>query len=98
MTQPRGLRTRHRALLVLAGAGAVGAICLPPLLLPSAASLVSDSPKEVIDQTWQIVFRDYLDTNGKYTSDRWKDIFKGWHRSLRRHMMKLEVIMCFQRM
>lgn len=74
MTQPRGLRTRHRALLVLAGAGAVGAICLPPLLLPSAASLVSDSPKEVIDQTWQIVFRDYLDTNGKYTSDRWKDL------------------------
>ncbi len=74
MTQPRGLRTRHRALLVLAGAGAVGAISLPPLLLPSAASLVSDSPKEVIDQTWQIVFRDYLDTNGKYTSDRWKDL------------------------
>ena len=68
MTQPRGL------LLVLAGAGAVGAICLPPLLMPSSASLVSDRPKEVIDQTWQIVFRDYLDTNGKYTTDKWKDL------------------------
>ena len=34
MTQPRGSRSRHRALIVLAGAGALGAICLPPLLLP----------------------------------------------------------------
>ena len=74
MTQPRGSRSRHRALIVLAGAGALGAICLPPLLLPGSASLVSDSPKEVIDQTWQIVFRDYLDTNGKYTTDKWKDL------------------------
>jgi carboxyl-terminal processing protease len=28
----------------------------------------------VIDQTWQIVFRDYLDTTGKYTADRWRNL------------------------
>jgi carboxyl-terminal processing protease len=49
-------------------------VALPPLLAPSAASLVSDSPKEVIDQTWQIVFRDYLDINGKYTPDKWRTL------------------------
>ncbi|MFM9040921.1 MAG: S41 family peptidase [Vulcanococcus sp.] len=65
---------RRRGLILLVGAGAAGAICLPPLLQPSAASLVSDSPKEVIDQTWQIVFRDYLDTNGKYTADKWRTL------------------------
>lgn len=59
-------------LLVLVGVGALSAVTLPPLLAPSAASLISDSPKEVIDQTWQIVFRDYLDINGKYTPERWR--------------------------
>jgi carboxyl-terminal processing protease len=60
------------SLVILVGVGALGAITLPPLLAPSAASLISDSPKEVIDQTWQIVFRDYLDINGKYTPERWR--------------------------
>jgi carboxyl-terminal processing protease len=36
--------------------------------------LVTDSPKEVIDQTWQIVFRDYLDINGKYTPEKWRNL------------------------
>jgi carboxyl-terminal processing protease len=49
-------------------------VALPPLLAPSAASLVTDSPKEVIDQTWQIVFRDYLDINGKYTPEKWRNL------------------------
>jgi carboxyl-terminal processing protease len=62
----------RNSLVILAGAGVLGAITLPPLLAPSAASLISDSPKEVIDQTWQIVFRDYLDINGKYTPERWR--------------------------
>ena len=35
---------------------------------------ISDSPKEVIDQTWQIVFRDYLDTTGKFTDQRWRTL------------------------
>jgi len=63
---------RRSGLVILVGAGALGAFALPPLLSPSAASLISDSPKEVIDQTWQIVFRDYLDINGKYTPEKWR--------------------------
>lgn len=65
---------RGKRVLVLVGLGALGVVALPPLLAPSAASLVSDSPKEVIDQTWQIVFRDYLDINGKYTPDKWRTL------------------------
>ncbi|MCT0247456.1 S41 family peptidase [Synechococcus sp. CS-205] len=41
---------------------------------PSAASLITDSPKEVMDQAWQIVFRDYLDTTGKYTPEQWRKL------------------------
>ena len=67
-----GAGVRRSGLVILVGAGALGAFALPPLLSPSAASLISDSPKEVIDQTWQIVFRDYLDINGKYTPDKWR--------------------------
>ena len=65
---------RGKRVLVLVGLGALGAVTLPPMLAPSAASLISDSPKEVIDQTWQIVFRDYLDINGKYTPERWRNL------------------------
>jgi len=61
-------------LLVLVGLGALSVVALPPLLAPSAASLISESPKEVIDQTWQIVFRDYLDINGKYTPEKWRTL------------------------
>ena len=73
----RGLRsnaTSRKRTLVLVGLGALGVVTLPPLLAPSAASLISDSPKEVIDQTWQIVFRDYLDINGKYTPEKWRTL------------------------
>ena len=41
---------------------------------PGGSSRISDSPKEVIDQTWQIVFRDYLDTTGKFTDARWRKL------------------------
>ena len=70
-------RTIGRApVVVLVGVGAMAAAVVPPLLGPSAASLISDSPKEVIDQTWQIVFRDYLDTTGKYTPEKWRTLRK----------------------
>jgi len=36
---------------------------------PEFASLITDSPKEVIDQAWQIVFRDYLDTTASHADD-----------------------------
>ncbi len=38
------------------------------------ASGIFDSPKEVIDQVWQIVYRDYLDSSGKYTPENWKSL------------------------
>jgi carboxyl-terminal processing protease len=63
---------RGTGVVVLVGLGAMTAVVVPPLLAPGAASLISDSPKEVIDQTWQIVFRDYLDINGKYTPEKWR--------------------------
>ncbi len=64
-------------LIVLAGVGTfvttalVGGRSFVP---PSLASLINDSPKEVMDQAWQIVFRDYLDTTGKYTPDQWRKL------------------------
>ena len=71
---------RHRTgVWVLVGAGtfAASAILGSDLIAsPGVASLVSDSPKEVMDQAWQIVFRDYLDTTGKYTTDRWRTLRK----------------------
>ena len=71
-----GAGIRRQGLVILVGASALGAIALPPLLAPSAASLINDSPKEVIDQTWQIIFRDYLDINGKYTPEKWRSLRK----------------------
>ncbi len=36
-----------------------------------ASSLINDSPKEVVDQVWQIVYRDYLDSSGDYDEVSW---------------------------
>jgi carboxyl-terminal processing protease len=66
---------RRNALVALAGAGSLAAVVVlgsDVLLGSSTAAIISDSPKEVMDEAWQIVFRDYLDTTGKYTEDRWK--------------------------
>ncbi len=38
----------------------------------SPKAFISESPKEVIDQVWQIVYRDFLDSSGKYNVDSWK--------------------------
>ncbi|MGC6483747.1 MAG: S41 family peptidase [Synechococcus sp.] len=40
-------------------------------LLPAHSAAIFDSPKEVIDQVWQIVYRDYLDSTGKYDAQQW---------------------------
>lgn len=69
------LSFRRIALVALAGAGSLAAVVVlgsDLLLGSSTAAIISDSPKEVMDEAWQIVFRDYLDTTGKYTEDRWK--------------------------
>ncbi|MCU0529952.1 MAG: S41 family peptidase [Cyanobium sp. Prado107] len=57
------------------GACAATAVMAREVVAPSTGSpRILDSPKEVIDQTWQIVFRDYLDINGKYTAEQWRDL------------------------
>ena len=55
------------------GLASIVALSSPGLGLPSSrSSSILDSPKEVIDQVWQIVYRDYLDSTGKYDPDKWR--------------------------
>ena len=64
-------------LVVLVGLGACAATAVMAremVLTPTGTVSISDSPKEVMDQAWQIVFRDYLDTTGKYTPDQWRKL------------------------
>ncbi len=45
--------------------------------LPSSTtSAITDSPKELIDQVWQIIYRDFLDSSGKYNNNDWKKLRK----------------------
>ena len=70
-------RLRRIALVALAGAGSfAGTLVLSSdlLLHSSTAAIISDSPKEVMDEAWQIVFRDYLDTTGNYSEEKWKTL------------------------
>ncbi len=54
-------------------------ICLLISIFPSpsfsfqanSSTLISNSPKEIIDQVWQIIYRDFLDYSGKYKPDDW---------------------------
>ena len=36
-----------------------------------ASSLIRYNPKELVDQVWQIVYRDYLDSSGEYDESNW---------------------------
>ena len=69
---------RSRAgLIVLLGVGACAAtavVAREVVTAPGGTARISDSPKEVMDQAWQIVFRDYLDINGKYTPEQWRQL------------------------
>ena len=74
---PGLFRSYSTSLLVLVGIGACAAtavVAREVVTSPGASSRISDSPKEVIDQTWQIVFRDYLDINGKYKPEQWRQL------------------------
>ena len=80
MPTPR-LRPEHshrQGMLLILGAGGIAAavaIAAPGLVLPSTnSSSITDSPKEVIDQVWQIVYRDYLDSTGNYSPERWTSL------------------------
>jgi carboxyl-terminal processing protease len=64
-------------LVVFVGLGACAATAVMAREVVSSSTgnpRILDSPKEVIDQTWQIVFRDYLDVNGKYTAEQWREL------------------------
>jgi len=64
-------------LVVLVGLGACAATAVMArdmVISPTGGVAIADSPKEVMDQAWQIVFRDYLDTTGQYTEDRWRKL------------------------
>ena len=72
--------TQRRSLLLVLGAGAVTAavvVANPGLGLPSTnSSSITNSPKEVIDQVWQIVYRDFLDSSGGYDLNQWSNLRK----------------------
>jgi len=37
----------------------------------NSSTNVTDNPKEIIDQVWQTIYRDFLDYSGKYDVDKW---------------------------
>ena len=41
-----------------------------------ARSLIKSNPKEVIDEVWQIIYRDYLDSSGNYSPMEWISLRK----------------------
>ncbi|MEB3296999.1 MAG: S41 family peptidase [Cyanobacteriota bacterium] len=67
-------RTGLLALVTVGTCAATAVLAREMVTPPGGASRISDSPKEVMDQAWQIVFRDYLDINGKYTPERWRSL------------------------
>ncbi|WP_269605201.1 S41 family peptidase [Prochlorococcus marinus] len=54
-------------------------ICLLLFISPSpsfsfqanSSTLITNNPKEIIDQVWQIIYRDFLDYSGKYKAEDW---------------------------
>ncbi|MXZ82521.1 MAG: S41 family peptidase [Synechococcus sp. SB0666_bin_14] len=62
--------------LALSGCSAL--LVLGSAVLPSGgwAALITDSPKEVIDEAWQIVYRNYLASIGDYDKDSWRQLRK----------------------
>ena len=54
-------------------------ICLLIAICPSpsfsfqanSSTLITNNPKEIIDQVWQIIYRDFLDYSGKYKAENW---------------------------
>jgi len=69
---------RSMPLWILLGLGGITTsitVGMPGLTLPTASGgSISDSPKEVIDQVWQIVYRDYLDSSGDYDEKSWRQL------------------------
>ena len=71
----RSLLRSGPLVIALGISGMAVAVAAPRLGLPGASSAaIADSPKEVIDQVWQIVYRDYLDSSGAYSTSRWRQL------------------------
>ena len=52
-------------------------VSTPSIALPSSTrTLIKNNPKEVLDEVWQIIYRDYLDSSGNYDPERWIEIRK----------------------
>ena len=67
-------RTTLVALVGLGACAATAVMARDMVISPGGGVSITDSPKEVMDQAWQIVFRDYLDTSGKYSPDDWRQL------------------------
>lgn len=67
-------RTTFVVLVGLSACAATAVVAREMVIAPNGGVAISDSPKEVMDQAWQIVFRDYLDTTGKYNADKWRQL------------------------
>jgi len=67
-------RTSFVVLVGLSACAATAVVAREMVIAPNGGVAISDSPKEVMDQAWQIVFRDYLDTTGKYTPEKWRQL------------------------
>ena len=65
-------RTTFVVLVGLSACAATAVVAREMVITPNGGVAISDSPKEVMDQAWQIVFRDYLDTTGKYNPEKWR--------------------------
>ena len=54
-------------------------VCLLIAVLPlpsfsfqvDTSNFITNNPKEIIDQVWQIIYRDFLDYSGKYEANNW---------------------------
>ena len=62
--------------LALSGCSSLLVLGSAVLTSGSWAALITDSPKEVIDEAWQIIYRNYLASIGDYDKDSWRQLRK----------------------
>jgi len=62
--------------MVLSGCSALLILSSAALPRRSWATLITDSPKEVIDEAWQIIYRNYLVSIGDYDRKSWRQLRK----------------------
>tara|TARA_Y100001968_G_scaffold67445_1_gene58364 strand:- start:10292 stop:11644 length:1353 start_codon:yes stop_codon:yes gene_type:complete len=49
----------------------------PIIAIPlNTSSLIRDNPKEVLDEVWQIIYREFLDSSGSYKPSEWISLRK----------------------